>query len=391
MTDPKGYYQVLDLAADADASQIKESYREHAKIWHPDHNQSPEAMEKFQRISVAYDILGDEKNRLMYDLLSQVYAPDKFPDMSALKVYKNQKDREDIGIRAIHLKQVIGKIIKAEVNDYKYICNYHEAQLKVLQNHFSNWLLGWWGIKAFKENLKAIKDNYRNIGTNLEDNLQLLVHNTFAYANEGKKDKAYATALQALQYADKDNQELINKYIYLLGLEGNPKLPRWNWLALRYIQLLIPAIVALFIALEGLSYYIKTSDFNKYWLDRSKINYYREVKVDGNDSSSPVVNDMVVSKIVNLPPDTNDTTLLYHTTGFVNVMYGPDENFDISTRLGRGHTVRLTGYSPDKVWARIMLDNGDSGFVKMDQLQSGIKDKIPPDSKIFTGYSEDNK
>ena len=218
---------------------------------------------------------------------------------------------------------------------------------------------------------------------NVGDNLQLLLHNIFAYEDEGKKDKAYATALQALQYANSEQRDLINKYINILGLEGNPKLPRWNWRVLKYLQLLIPAIIGFFVVFGFISYRVKNSELNKYWLDRSNIEYYREVKFDG---SRDAVDDVVVSKIVNLPPDVSDTTLLYHVAGFTDVMYGPSEKFEIYTRLSRGHTVRLTGYSPDKVWARIMLDSGDSGFVKMDKLKPGAKNKIPEDSKIFTGY-----
>lgn len=384
MRDPKGYYKILGINPDAEPSAIKESYRDLAKKWHPDYNKAPDALEKFQKISVAYNILEDEKSRLIYDLLSEVYRPDNFPDMSALKVYKNQKDKEDLSIRALSLKQVIGKLSTVEVTEDKFICNFSEAELKVLQNHFSNWILGWWGIKAFRENLTAIKQNYQNMGTNLADNFQLLAHNMIAYDAEGKKDKAYVSALQAMQYADSEQKRKIHKYIYLMGVEGNPKLPRWNWSVLRYLQLLIPGMILLMLSLSFASKMIANSDFNKYWLDRKNINYYREVRLQGSEST---VDDVVVSKIVNLPPDTTDTTLLYHVTGFVEVMYGPSEEFDVYTRLGRGHTVRLTGYSPDKVWARVMIDSGETGFVKMNQIRKGIQNPIPADSKIYTGFN----
>ena len=82
MRDPLGYYQILDLTPAASEAEIKANYRERAKLWHPDHNTSEEATDKFQHLSVAYDVLKDEKSRLIYDLLSQAYVSKNFPDMS---------------------------------------------------------------------------------------------------------------------------------------------------------------------------------------------------------------------------------------------------------------------------------------------------------------------
>ena len=39
MKDVLGYYQILQVATDADTETIKRSYRDLAKIWHPDNNQ----------------------------------------------------------------------------------------------------------------------------------------------------------------------------------------------------------------------------------------------------------------------------------------------------------------------------------------------------------------
>ena len=71
--DALGYYAVLEVDYNADDHTIKNAYREKAKFWHPDHNESENALENFQKISVAYDVLKDVKNRAMYDVLSLVY------------------------------------------------------------------------------------------------------------------------------------------------------------------------------------------------------------------------------------------------------------------------------------------------------------------------------
>ena len=67
--DAKGYYQVLEVTPNAPLSLIKQQYYSRAKFWHPDHNDNPDAVEIFQKISVAYNILKDQKKRLKYDLL----------------------------------------------------------------------------------------------------------------------------------------------------------------------------------------------------------------------------------------------------------------------------------------------------------------------------------
>lgn len=51
------YYLTLGLNRNASEEEIKDRYRELAKIYHPDVNRSPEAEEKFKEINEAYDYL----------------------------------------------------------------------------------------------------------------------------------------------------------------------------------------------------------------------------------------------------------------------------------------------------------------------------------------------
>ena len=57
ISDPLGYYTILGISSEADAALVKQSYRDLAKIWHPDHNTDAEALENFQKLSVAYEVL----------------------------------------------------------------------------------------------------------------------------------------------------------------------------------------------------------------------------------------------------------------------------------------------------------------------------------------------
>jgi DnaJ domain/X-domain of DnaJ-containing len=62
------YYDVLGVPTDAEDSKIKRAYYLQARKWHPDKNPSEEAKAKFQEIGEAYQVLGDEKLRAVYDM-----------------------------------------------------------------------------------------------------------------------------------------------------------------------------------------------------------------------------------------------------------------------------------------------------------------------------------
>ncbi len=64
----RDYYEVLGVSQSADASAIKKAYRKLAKKYHPDSNVGDaSAAEHFKEVNEAYDVLGDEKKRKLYD------------------------------------------------------------------------------------------------------------------------------------------------------------------------------------------------------------------------------------------------------------------------------------------------------------------------------------
>ena len=65
MRDP---YQVLGVARDASAKDIKSAFRKLAKKYHPDQNpDDPSAKDNFARVNQAYEVVGDEKSRAAFD------------------------------------------------------------------------------------------------------------------------------------------------------------------------------------------------------------------------------------------------------------------------------------------------------------------------------------
>lgn len=61
-------YQVLGVAKNAKAAEIKKAYKRLARKYHPDLNKgNKNAEERFKEISQAFDILGNEEKRKLYD------------------------------------------------------------------------------------------------------------------------------------------------------------------------------------------------------------------------------------------------------------------------------------------------------------------------------------
>jgi len=65
---PQDYYEILGVSKNATQEELKKAYRKLARKWHPDINPAnQEAEKKFKDISRAYDVLGKEDRRKLYD------------------------------------------------------------------------------------------------------------------------------------------------------------------------------------------------------------------------------------------------------------------------------------------------------------------------------------
>lgn len=67
MPPAKDLYDVLGVARDASADDIRKAYRALAREHHPDVNADPEAEERFKEVAGAYEILSDPQKRARYD------------------------------------------------------------------------------------------------------------------------------------------------------------------------------------------------------------------------------------------------------------------------------------------------------------------------------------
>jgi DnaJ-class molecular chaperone len=62
------FYKTLGVSKNATESEIKKAYRKLSLEYHPDKNDSSDAVEKFQKINEAYETLGDPDKRRIYDM-----------------------------------------------------------------------------------------------------------------------------------------------------------------------------------------------------------------------------------------------------------------------------------------------------------------------------------
>lgn len=68
MTEKRDYYEILGVAKDASADDIRRAYRQAALKHHPDRNQgNPEAEARFKEATEAYSVLSEEEKRSIYD------------------------------------------------------------------------------------------------------------------------------------------------------------------------------------------------------------------------------------------------------------------------------------------------------------------------------------
>lgn len=78
----KSYYEILRINRHASEHEIKRAYRRLAVLFHPDRNNSEEAIRLFQEINEAHEVLSDPLKRANYDRLLQhggVVGPEPSP------------------------------------------------------------------------------------------------------------------------------------------------------------------------------------------------------------------------------------------------------------------------------------------------------------------------
>jgi len=90
----KDYYDVLGVSKNSSKEEIKKSYKNLAKKYHPDLNKTKDAEGKFKEISEAYAVLSDDNKRKQYDQFGH-------------STFNQRYSEEDI-FRGAHFEDIFG-------------------------------------------------------------------------------------------------------------------------------------------------------------------------------------------------------------------------------------------------------------------------------------------
>jgi curved DNA-binding protein len=71
----RDYYQILGVARDETAENIKKVFRKLARKYHPDVSKEPDAESRMKEINEAYTVLSDPEKRAAYDQVGRGYQP----------------------------------------------------------------------------------------------------------------------------------------------------------------------------------------------------------------------------------------------------------------------------------------------------------------------------
>lgn len=87
------FYAILGVKKDADADAIKKAYRKLARDLHPDKNPGNKSAEdRFKKVNRAYEALGDEKKKKLYDEFGEEALREGF-DADKARAYKQWQER----------------------------------------------------------------------------------------------------------------------------------------------------------------------------------------------------------------------------------------------------------------------------------------------------------
>lgn len=97
--DKHQFYEILQVERTANDNEVKKSYRKLAIRLHPDKNPHPRASEAFKLINRAFEVLGDNEKRALYDRLGRDPDDRSVPSASSASAFNGDMGFENTFFR----------------------------------------------------------------------------------------------------------------------------------------------------------------------------------------------------------------------------------------------------------------------------------------------------
>jgi curved DNA-binding protein CbpA len=204
--EPRNYYEILGIAADATGKQIKDAYRRLARQYHPDLNPGDVAAgEKFKQINQAYQVLSESTPRSLYDydLNSPKNHANNYTNNASANEYYKQGLRKS---QLANYKEAITDYTKAIELDSNYADAYNKRGL-------CNYKLGEYS-EALQDFTKAIYVN-----SNL---VEAYYHRGMARSKLGYAQAAINDYNQALEAKPNYAQAYYRRGLVFVDLKHKP-------------------------------------------------------------------------------------------------------------------------------------------------------------------------
>lgn len=242
ITDPDGYYRLLGIPNTAKQDAIKSAFRKLAKEYHPDVNPSPTAVERFQKIKAAYDILIDDEERRAYDqhaaaLQAEKRHAENMRDNvaranhhrhhprhhSSQKAASAHRETPQVNYlrcagcsaitpqpRLVRFYRVSSFLLHSHRRTIEGIYCRSCADITGLRASILSWLFGWWAFPHGPiQTLNALIVNMVGGEKPARENAAILSHQATAFIQRGKYAYALAALSQAIELSP--DREMIQK------------------------------------------------------------------------------------------------------------------------------------------------------------------------------------